>query len=244
MRNYLREHSTGSILGSTFEIYGKHFLKVFMIYFVPTFPAMVFQREALGAGSVALAVVAFVFLILVAGLAYAATTIALSDICLGNKPSFVRAYAKVLGPLVGKLLLTNLLTSLLLLVGAFLLILPALLFGVWFMFASPVVVLEGKWGGAALKRSLALGKGFFLRNLAVVIVLMLVSYLAGGLVGLLFGLLVPESVGSFWFRTVIAALQAAVALPISTISFVLMYYDMRVRKEAYDSVALAQELRH
>jgi hypothetical protein len=47
---------------------------------------------------------------------------------------------------------------------------------------------------------------------------------------------------TFIFRFAILAMQTLIA-PFSIIGMILLYYDLRVRKEAYDAAALAEDLR-
>jgi hypothetical protein len=168
----------------------------------------------------------------------AALTVIISETCLGYKPSPVRAYKRVFGAIFGKVFATGLLFGLVMLIGTVLLIIPGIVFYVWFVLCQVVVVLEGKWGRDALKRSKELGKGFYLRILVVLIimiVLMLIPFFAIGFISFFMG---GEAV------VILLAMVQTLIMPFALIPLVLIYYDLRVRKESYDTTALAEDLKH
>jgi hypothetical protein len=123
--NYLVEHTVGSIIGGAFKIYFRHFGTLFLIFILPVVPVAMMQGEALLSGSTVFIILSVLLMIIVNQFAYAATTVAVSDVCLGNAPSFKRAYAKILGKLVLLLLVTNLLQILAIAIGMVLLVIPA-----------------------------------------------------------------------------------------------------------------------
>jgi hypothetical protein len=110
------------------------------------------------------------------------------------------------------------------------------------MFSVPVVVLENVWGFKALKRSLELGSHYYFRNFLIFIwpyTLYLLVSLFFGLIDLFFG------VEPIWSIITIGTKEALVSLitPLAIITTVLLYFDMRIRNEAYDIVSLPEELR-
>jgi len=240
--NYLVEHSVGSIIRGAFQIYFRHFGTLFFIYVLPVVPVAVLQGEAQIAGERSLLVFSVLLSIVVSLFAFGAMTVAVSDICLGNPPSFRRSYARVLGKLVLLLLLTNLLQMLAIAVGFVLLVIPGLVAMLWFMLSSSIVVLEGRSGVAALKRSKQLGDGSHWRNAGLLLVLFIVTAAIGGVIGGVFGGLFPGLLEHWTFRTVQAVVQQGLAMPVTLIALVLIYYDRRVRKEGYDAKALAEDL--
>jgi hypothetical protein len=109
---------------------------------------------AIESWGVAVAVLPYMVAIFVAG---GAMTVVVSDICLGNRPKVVRAYGHILGQRRWwRMLWTGLLLVLLGYAGFLLLVLP----GIWVLtrgfLTSIVVVLEGRKGMDAIKRSFAL----------------------------------------------------------------------------------------
>ena len=240
MGSYLQEHSVGSIVRGTFEIYLRNFLRVVAIYVLPILPLQVLQLEAQEAGHTGLSALADLLNIPVGLFAYGAVTVAVSDLCLGNRLSIRRSYAKLMGPFAGRLFWTNILQGLLMFVGMLALVVPGLLMYAWYMFAASIVVLEGISGGAALARSKALGKEHYLRNLGVIAILSSIMFAIWGSIFLL-GMAIPGFVEHWSFR-LYRILVYNLGIPVLLIGMVLMYYDMRVRKEGYDLARLAEDL--
>ena len=112
----------------------------------------------------------------------------------------------------------------------------------WLILTPSVAVLEGLGGMSALKRSRSLGKGYNWRNFGVLILLVVICAVIGGIIGGLFGGFFPRSLGTFSHRVLLILIQLLTA-PLTWIAIVLFYYDLRVRKEAYDAAALAEDLR-
>src|SRR6058998_3448435 len=110
MRNYLQPQTTGDVLRNTFAIYGKGFFVILLTYLLPILPFQLWQNEARAAHNTPLYIVAHVAGIVAGLFAFGAIAIAVSDICLGNKPSVLRSYKRVFSTIPGKLLVTNFLT--------------------------------------------------------------------------------------------------------------------------------------
>lgn len=263
--NYLVEHSVGSVIRGAFQIYFRHFGTLVLIYVLPVVPVAVFQGEAQAAGQLGPFIFAVLLGIVVSLFAFGAMTVAVSDVCLGNPPSIRRSYARVLGKLVFLLLLTNLLQMLAILLAALpgwaliawsettanklaaglgfvVMLIPVFLAMLWFMLSSSIVVLENRSGMAALRRSKQLGDGAHWRNAGLLLVLFILTGVIGGVVGGIFGALFPDLLEHWTFRTLMTLVQQGLAMPITLIALVLIYYDRRVRKEGYDAKALAEDL--
>lgn len=84
-------------------------------------------------------------------------------------------------PLVGRYVLLQLLLGLVVLVGFILLVIPGIIFSVWYMFATLIFVIENVGGVAALKRSKQYAKGkfwgIFGRMLLLTVVILLIAWL-------------------------------------------------------------------
>lgn len=242
MESYLKEQSFGEFIRNTFNVYGRHFLPVVLTYSILVLPWELLYRVGIHDHEPVLALIGM-FLVTASSLfAVAVLTLLVSDICLGNKVSLARYFKRAFGAILGKLLATNLLQTIVIMVGFVLLIIPGFLFTVWFMFSGSIVVLEEKWGTEALKRSRMLGKGYYMRNLGVLLVLLIiVVVIAGTLGGVVGGVLLPDVKGYGFI--VFESLVGVVTTPLGIITFILMYYDLRVRKEAFNSEVLAEELR-
>jgi len=245
MANYLVEQSAGGIIRAAFAIYGRHFVTLALVYTVPTLPFTVLQQEAIANEMPVMTLIATLGAMLAGVFGFAAITVAVSDICLGNQPSVGRSLSKAFGKLIGRLLVTGLLQGLIVMAGLILLVIPFFVFMIWFMFAQAIVVLEGRAGRDALKRSKALGTGYHWRNAGVyalvLVIIFVIGLLLGGVIGFVAALLSVE-VDQWWFRTLQAVIQMGVFMPLLFVTITLIYYDLRVRKEGYDAQALAEEL--
>lgn len=249
MKNYVCEQSLGSIIGSSFKIYIKNFRSLFLIYFLPVFPFAVFaqhvQLEENVTAWVKIAASVSSFFVMI--FTMPPITVAVSNICLGNKASLLHSYRYIFGKGFGGFLLTYLLLSLAMAIGFILLFIPGIFCIFWFMFTLQVAVLERISGRNALKRSKELGKGFYLRNLGVLFIMGIIAGVLGGLFwGVIGAFFTPDKLESGLYKLLFTTAITAVShllTPITLIGTVLLYYDMRVRKEAYDNATLAEDLR-
>ena len=107
-----------------------------------------------------------------------------------------------------------------------------------------VVVLEALSAPAGLSRSWAMTKRSFWRTLGFYLLLGIVTGIIGGLVALAF---VAPFFGTstdtqLAVSTAANALTSVFVAPVSIIGFVLYYYDLRIRHEAFDLEMLAASL--
>lgn len=243
MVDFVKESTVGEIIGDSFRLYARHLLPLFMICLVPILPFDILLAVASTTGNLPFHVVAQILMFAAGAFVYGAITVAVSDVCLGNRPSLKRSYAAI-GRVFGRYLGTYALSMIAFGVGLMLFVIPGLVVSVLLMFALPVAVIERKRTIASFKRSMALGKGFYWRNFGV---LMLALLIAIGILILLIALfsvlavllgLEPEGFAFSLLTSVITDFTT----PLLQIPLVLLYYDMRVRKEFFDSAALSQEM--
>ena len=239
--NYLVEHTTGSIIGGAFKIYFRHFGTLFLIYVLPVAPVAMIYGEVELSGNTVFIILSYLLLLVVSLFAQGATTVAVSDVCLGNAPSFKRSYAKILGKLGLLLLATNILQMLAIMVGMVLLFIPGMVLSIWLLLSPSVVVLERRSGVAAMKRSKQLGDGSHWRNFGLLLLLAIITLVSIGVIGGVFWFTFPHLLNHWIFRAVRSVGQGLVG-PLMMSSLVLLYYDRRVRKEGYDAKALAEDL--
>lgn len=131
---------------------------------------------------------------------------------------------------------------LLVLVGLALLAIPFAVFS-GLSIATPALVLEDIRAGRAMSRSWQLTKGFRLRIvglLFVVMVIVLIPMFALGIIGGMFGS--GESRTTTILFTAIIGVVSLIITPLLYCVLTLLYYDLRVRKEGYDLEVLASEL--
>jgi hypothetical protein len=259
MSTYLREQSAGEILRGTVSIYLRNFLRLWGMYTLPILPFHVLKLKILHGQHAEYGYLVWLAIwLLVTPFGAAALTVGVSDICVGNRPSIARSLRRIFGTIFGKLILTNLFMLLIMAIA----FVPAisvwnvpgvsasvvvwtivvssalvLLFQVWWMFVPTVVVLERTFGWTPLLRSSALGKGFYLRNLAIVLLLYITTFILGWV-----AFLTLQIQESNTLQILGAVLETALA-PLPLIATVLLYYDLRARAEGYDLAMLGQDLR-
>lgn len=184
----------------------------------------------------------------------AALTHAVSNRYLDRPASVAGAYGHVLRRVVS-LFLTGILVVLLFVGAVVVLVIPFLgwiacpvllvVFYFWTALVPPVFIVEGKKYGEAIRRSRQLAKGHWLRIFVVGLLTWLISqvFQAIGLI-VRFALSVAgaKMPGVFASVGLLEGIVGAFAMPIPIVAGIVLYYDIRVRKEGFDLQILAQEL--
>ncbi|MBV9946475.1 MAG: hypothetical protein JOZ69_06485 [Myxococcales bacterium] len=231
--NYVREHSANSILRSTLALFRQHFPVLVGATALPILPMI--AVTALHADFLWLCV-AYLF----AALGTVPVTCVVSDACLGRRPSLVSALKRTVHSLGVRALFASLATAVLVGLGL-LLVVPGLLFAAWWSFAAVIVILERQPYLVALKRSRHLGRGHYLRNGGMILLVgfameLLIVLVGGAVAAVLLVLDAPK-----WATLMVTPLLALPLAALPSITLVLLYYDMRSRKEAYDTEKLAED---
>ena len=181
------------------------------------------------------ALVALILMGFIVPLTLGALTIAVADRALGGDASpwdYWRLLLRRLGPLLSALLPASLLCAL----GVFLFVVPGVVLSFLFVFVPAVVLIEGRGGVAALKRSVQLVRADWLK-VAVVLIAFGAIYLVGTLIA---GLVIPDR--AFFLKHVVIDILTLVLLPVPVLATVLLYLDVRRRTEALSREALQAEL--
>src|SRR5580700_3398784 len=246
----LRPLSLGEILDRTFTLYRRHFLVFIGISGIPQLIVLAFNlaRQFMGANlgptSIASNAILMLVSLLAAVFAYlfaqGGTILAISDLYLGRPASIggsLRRVAGELAPLFGVIALNGLAIA-----GAtILLVIPGIYIACRLLICVPAALIEGRGPRESLSRSFDLtrdnaGRGFLILLLSVV-----VTYAALILFALPFGIPLAASIGNpgmllFWASMVQVGSTVATVLvrPVLLIATSIFYYDLRVRKEAFD----------
>ena len=179
-----------------------------------------------------------IFLLVVFPLCSAAMIHSISASYLGETlsagESFARAAPRLL-PLLG----TNLITGIAIMVGYMLCVVPGVIFGLWFLLIAPVVILERIGGSSAMGRSRELMRGNLGKGFVLMLVVGLLSWVVNFALGMLTGVVPWPHVA---VEAVIQNLFPAILLPIVLSPTILLYYDLRIRKEAFDLQKLSETL--
>jgi len=264
--DYIAERTGGEIVRDSLRIYREYFGPLLVIYALPVLPVLALSAYGnFTADPVALLVVGILDL-LVAVFPYGAVTIAVADICLGNRPTlgssygaiarnfwrYVGTYALYMAIAIGAILVGVAAGGFLVGMGY-----PVAGFGlgavalalalVWlfrYMFCCQVCILERRGPLQSLRRSRQLLRGSFWRvvGLSVAMFCLVWLVLIAVMVVWSAALATFPEVNIVFFNDVFARLLTIAATPALLIAFVLIYYDLRVRKENYDSDALTLEL--
>jgi hypothetical protein len=135
----------------------------------------------------------------------------------------------------GSVLLVALLVGLTVGIGFLLLIIPGIVFLAFFAVSVPALVVENRRGTDAMRRSWALVSGHFWHALGTIVVAMIIAGVVSGIIGAIGG--------SNWFlRWIFTAIAQIVTVPFTSLVGVLLYLDLRARKEALTADALRREM--
>jgi hypothetical protein len=242
----LRPMAMGEILDASFALLRRHAAVFFGVAIVcqgvPT--ALSLYVDVSGTRSqffwlyASAKVLSFIGYLLVTG----ASIRVVSQAYLGNEPTLSDALDFAFGR-IGRTLSSGLAAGILAVLACFLLFIPGIVVACGLSVAVQAAVLEPLPGGTdGLGRSWSLTQGFKWRafGLYVVVFVLLMLFLLGFafLAGLAAAaapvLLVPTLIG--------VALVFLLLYPFTSCVFTLFYYDLRVRKEAFDLELLSQQL--
>ena len=136
--------------------------------------------------------------------------------------------------------------GLLAILGLLLLIVPGVYLYIGFAVAVPVLLTEGLKGRHALGRSRQLVKGRWWPTFGVVvlgaILVGIVQAALAGLAGVANFAEGPDTLASFVATTVATVVASVIATPFAAAFVTVLYFDLRVRKEAFDLQLLAEQV--
>ncbi len=157
---------------------------------------------------------------------------------LGKDIGAWECYKKA-APRFPKLLWTQILGSVIVCLGLILFVVPGVIFSLWFLLIPVVVMLEGVGGVKGLGRSRELmsgnlGKGFLISLVAG----LLVAVIQWGVSYVVFMVPWPHTSMPVFLLNIIAG----ILIPIQLAPITLLYYDLRIRKEAFDLQMLSASM--
>lgn len=254
----LRPLTLGEILDRTFTLYRRHFVLFAGLMAVPQLlvlgikltqtsllsgpglhtPALLRAEHALQTILVGLAVVIVTFIATL--FAQGATIFAVSDLYLGRVATVSNCLRRAWSE-IGTIFAVGLLNGIAVLVGFLFLIFPGVYVLCRFLVAVPAALIEQRNPTDGLSRSWNLTRSEAGRAFLLVLLYFAISFAAGMLIGLPLGIALVISKGNlaaiqFWTaiaqigNTIVSILVA----PILLISTSVFYFDLRVRKEAFD----------
>ena len=168
-----------------------------------------------------------------------ATIYAVSEIYLGRSVTIRQAYSRARGK-IGRIVWLTVLTGLAVMGGMILLVFPGIYIFCRTWVAVPAALLEDLPARSALNRSFALTKGDAGRIFIVLVLLILVGLTAASILQYPFQIaagIIKEGPFAQALTTMatLGSMMAQILVgPIGLITVALFYYDLRVRKEAFD----------
>lgn len=180
-------------------------------------------------------VTAFFLYGIIVPLTNGALTIAAADRILGGRAEW-REVWMLLFRRLGKLLSAVIPAAIVVTLGCLFFVIPGLVLALFFAFVSPVVLIEGLGGRAALERSTALVRSDWLRVALVLMSFAIVRFVAQ-LVANIFVAPTAIFVGSL-----LSDLFTMVMLPIPVLGTVLLYFDVRRKRDNFTNDNLRADL--
>ena len=244
--------TTGALLDRAFRLYANNFsllLGITAVAYVPLYALMLLIQSSLtGAisltASLSALVAQVIFIILWASIALpistGAATFAISERYLGNPVNSADALQRALKNL-WTMSIAQLSAGVRIMIGFILLIVPGILWSLSYALIIPAVMVEGLQAGPSLKRSAELAKGQRGKVFAIMVVInLLVVLLSSGVGSIAKLVLTVESTGGAIFGSAIDSLVTILLTPLGIVANILLYYDLRIRKEGFDLEMLSR----
>ncbi len=232
----------GTLLRETFSIYRNSFLLLFGVSLIGQIPFFIGDFLS---DEVPVIITVFVLGFLVGVLASAATTYIVAGKYLGHRGTVAGGYAAALrfGPsLLASTLIYSAALGAAVLLSIIVIGIPILIFifVAWFFYVQAVMI-EGKRPMEALSRSWDLVRGNWLRVLGIGVVYVSITILAAFAASLP-GLAVLEVVDTTIAGNLLITAGTAVVAPFTYVGTMVVYLDLRARKEGYDVDSLAGDM--
>lgn len=253
MTTALRPLTTGELLDRTFSLYRSHFGLFVGIFALPYMVVLAFQFVGLAfepstpkITNMLLTLVwgigAGVLTLVVSAVSQAATVVAVSNVHLDRPASITDSFSRIKGDVPGVVGI-SFLVSLAAGLGMVALIVPGVLLLIMWSLAVPVKVLEHRGVFDSMSRSTDLTKGSWGRIFVIGLLILALKFgvssllqwplliaagfsIRGGVQQIAIGWRIALLLSGFVATSLVGAL--------ATIAFSVVYYDERVRKEAFD----------
>jgi hypothetical protein len=252
----LRPMSLGELLDRSFFLYRKHFALFVGIIALPHLAVLAFQLIGVAvrggaptttftATIVVWSLASMVIYLGAVAASQGATVVAVSKVHLGNNISISESFAGMKGRIL-YIALIMIGVGIGVGIGILFLIVPGIILALMWALTIPVAVLEDKGLRDATSRSSELTKGSRGRIFLIYFLFMVLTYI----VYMLWEIPILAAIGVFarggqhpltvlpiWSQIAIPVgtfLSQCLVAPLLTIALSLVYYDQRVRKEAFD----------
>jgi hypothetical protein len=247
--------TTGVLLDRAFRLYTGNFslmLGIAAAAYVPFYLIMLVIESGFGGNlpsrEAGLSTLLFqvVFLILWASIAFpiasGATTYAISERYLGNDVTIGDALRRGLSHF-WPLSIAQITATIRVMFGFVLLIVPGILWMLSYSLIVPAIVVEGQRALPSLRRSRDLITDFRGKAFCILLVVNLLQLVLAGGVGVVTGLFLGGESGSgAILSSALNNLLSIFLTPLGIIAAILLYYDMRIRKEGFDLEMLSRAI--
>ena len=167
-----------------------------------------------------------------------------SESYLGREATVGQVY-RFVWPKLWRLLGAAILVALIVMAGCLLLIIPGIIFSVWYILTSQTIVIEDRGVTEAMTRSKSLIAGNFWKVLGLSAVIVLIAWIASGMIiapGVIITMVIEpkDPLVSALIVQPFSLIGEVLVAPIGAAAMILLYYDLRIRKEGFDLEMLAR----
>jgi hypothetical protein len=248
----LRPMTLGEVLDRTFKLYRSNFWLFAGIIALPFLVLLLINIgisslapgvKGAGAGTVPSPGLAFSMIgggltfgllyLFLLGAAQAATVFAVSDLFLGRPTGLRECYRRV-GAKSIRVIVILMLTGLIVGIGFVLLIIPGIILLCRTAVAVPASMLEESKSIRSIERSMELTKGYSGQVFVIFLMVWVLTWLVAVIFEVPFAFQHTASFSTLVLQHLSSFISQVLVGPIGTIAFSLMYYNLRVRKEAFD----------
>ena len=247
--------TTGVLLDRAFRLYTSNFslmLGITAAAYVPFYLIMVIIESRVGvnvqapSGGLSTLLFQIVFMILWASIAFpiagGAATYAISERYLGNEVTIGEALRLALSRF-WTLSIAQITATIRVLFGFLLLIVPGILWMLSYTLIVPAVLIEGQNATPSLRRSRDLVKGHRGKVFCVMFIINLLQGILALGVSMVSGMIFnSDSAGGAVLNSAMNNLLSIFLTPLGIVATILLYYDMRIRKEGFDLEMLSRAI--
>jgi hypothetical protein len=236
MATTLRPRTALEIIDASFQLMRKHYLEMVAVAGVVIVPLAALELILpLGLAVLFMFLRTIMSLVVVGAIIHVA-----SQAYLGYSVSIGEALQVMIRRFL-PLLVAVMLQTFMIILGFIFLIIPGILLTAWLFAVPSVVVLENSGPLDAIGRSYELSKGFVLKIFGIFLLTYLVYMLA---IGALFSVALiggQVEIGEQTINFLVNVLSVLI-MPLWACVAVVLYYDLRIRKEGFDLQMMASQL--
>lgn len=229
----LLPRGAGEILASALRLWRAHLPLLFAVGIVPQLPGLALIGFGTVTFSVALMFIGVLASILGGIISTGALIVASLRLTVGRDAGFGDSFEQF-WPSLWPYALTSIVFGIAVTIGLIAFVLPGLIVGVLLAYACPAVIVERIGVFAALKRTFAIGKGYFFRTLLSLAAVLVSTTLCAIVIAVAF-----KFIAGGWLLSAFVRLALAQAFaPLVALTLVGLYVDQRGRQEQITVEAL------